>query len=83
MGNYNVHYSNCTCEIINSACHIKSIIELHNVVAVFKTAALTYHLKYKAPLKNSGQMTINITRACVYFCQNLLIYHNNTMKSQL
>ena len=25
-------------------------------------------------------MTINITQACVYLCQNLLIYHNNTMK---
>ena len=28
-------------------------------------------------------MTINITQACVYLYQNLLIYHKNAMKPQL
>ena len=38
---------------------------------------------FSLAFKKSSQMTINITQACVYLCQNLLIYHNNTMKPQL
>ena len=68
-------------------------MRFHCIVVINKQALAQIHtsLSYichlatflNARLNKSGQMTINITQAWVNLCQNLFIYHNNTMKPQL